>query len=322
MPKQLKKESPMLQRGWMVSLVVAAALAAGGAWLWWSGQAQPSGDGNAAGAGGWSMIRSGVGATDGAAGGADGAPAALMTASQVRQRLFKEGSFQGTEPHGDWCARGEALQPCAGLRSRFEYYLLAIGEVPIESIRVLVADEAQRELGDTLASQVMSLYDKYMDVRRYQPRNQFQQDQLHTWMPVLAELRSYRRQVLGAEWAQAFYADEEAKFEQLHTQIQSGLPPPPDPGGPVPQMAPGKDPAAVHAERVARYGEEAAQRLAKVDAEWADWQRRLAAARQTWDSLQANNALSDVQRRQQMSAYVQQHFKDDEHLRVQALLKL
>ena len=54
----------------------------------------------------------------------------------------------------------------------------------------------------------------------------------------------------------------------------------------------------------------------------ADWQRRLADARREWDSLQGNNALSDLQRREQMNAYVQQHFKPDEHLRVQALLKL
>ena len=245
-----------------------------------------------------------------------------MSAAQVRNKLFKEGSFQGTEPHGDWCARGEALQPCAGLRSRFEYYLLAIGEVPMDAIRTLVADEAQRELGQALADQVMVIYDKYLEVRRYQPRNTFQQDQLHTWMPVLAELRAQRRQILGAEWAQAFYADEEGKFERMYAQIQSGMPPPPDPGGPVPQMAPGKDPAAVRAERVARYGEEAARRLDKVDEEWADWQRRLADARREWDGLQANNALSDVQRRQQMDSYVQQHFKPEEHLRVQALLKL
>ncbi len=315
----------MLKRGWMLTLLVAAVLAAAGGWLWWSGHDRDGADAGQAAADGWSMIKSGVGAAVGADT-SDTSDAqtggSAMTVAQVRHKLFKEGSFQGTEPHGDWCARGEALQPCSGLRSRFEYYLLAIGEVPMDAIRALVADEAQRDLGEALATQVMSMYDKYLEVRRYQPRNTFQQDQLHTWMPVLAELRAHRRQVLGAEWAQAFYGDDEAKFESLHAQIQSGLPPPPDPGAPVPQMAPGKDPAVVHAERVARYGEEAAQRLAKVDEEWADWQRRLADARREWDSLQGNNALSDLQRREQMNAYVQQHFKPDEHLRVQALLKL
>jgi lipase chaperone LimK len=311
----------MLKRGWMLAVLVAAVLAAAGAWMWGQGPNEDSDGTQGVAAEGWNMIRSGVGA-DGAS--ATHAPPSseTMSAAQVRNKLFKEGSFQGTEPHGDWCARGEALQPCAGLRSRFEYYLLAIGEVPMDAIRTLVADEAQRELGQALADQVMVIYDKYLEVRRYQPRNTFQQDQLHTWMPVLAELRAQRRQILGAEWAQAFYADEEGKFERMYAQIQSGMPPPPDPGGPVPQMAPGKDPAAVRAERVARYGEEAARRLDKVDEEWADWQRRLADARREWDGLQANNALSDVQRRQQMDSYVQEHFKPEEHLRVQALLKL
>lgn len=310
----------MLQRGWMVAAAVGVVLTAGAGWAWLQDRAGQ--DAASAQAGdGWGMIRSGVG-TDGQAAADGNAQGAALSAAQVRHKLFKEGSFAGTEPHGEWCARGENLQPCAGLRGRFEYYLLAIGEVPLAAIRTLVTDEAERDLGPKLAAEVMGIWDRYLQVRGYKPRATFQQDQLHTWMPVLSELRAQRRQILGAEWAQAFYADEEANFERMYAQIQSGMPPPPDPGEPVPQMAPGKDPAAVHAERVARYGPEAAARLAKVDEEWADWERRLSAARKEWDRLQASAGLSDVQRRQQMAGYVEQHFKHEEHLRVQALLKL
>ena len=131
-----------------------------------------------------------------------------------------------------------------------------------------------------------------------------------------------RRQILGEDWAKAFYADDEAKFQQFMAQVESGQPPAPDPGEPVPQMAPGKDPAAVHAERVARYGQAAADRLSKADEEWADWERRLASARSEWERLKASGQLSDLQRKQDMDAYINANFKPDEHLRVRALLHL
>ena len=71
-----------------------------------------------------------------------------------------------------------------------------------------------------------------------------------------------RRQILSEDWARAFYADDEARFKQLMAQVESGQPPAIDHGEPVPQMAPGKDPAAVHAERADR--EAKADQAAKI----------------------------------------------------------
>lgn len=296
----------------------ALALLAGGGLLWRAGPL-PTGAGGARGADGWAMITPGAPADTEV-----GAPGrvAPLSAEQVRQRLFRQGSLAGTEAAGDWCVSQSQLQPCAGLHHRFEYYILGLGEVTADELRVLVADEAQRAHGPVLAGQIVALWDRYWQLRGHAWRHRFDQNDRSTWLPVFEERRLVRRQILGAEWAAAFYADEETRFQAHYAQLESGLPPPPDPGEPVPQMAPGKDPAAVHAERVARYGEAAAQRLAKADDEWADWQRRLAAARQEWQHLQAAAHLSDAQRRQEMARYVDQHFKSDEHLRVQALLKL
>ncbi|MFN3888484.1 MAG: lipase secretion chaperone [Aquabacterium sp.] len=296
----------------------ALALLAGGGLLWRAGPL-PTGAGGARGADGWAMITPGAPADTEV-----GAPGrvAPLSAEQVRQRLFRQGSLAGTEAAGDWCVSQSQLQPCAGLRHRFEYYILGLGEVTADELRVLVADEVQRAHGPVLAGQIVALWDRYWQLRGHAWRHRFDQNDRSTWLPVFEERRLVRRQILGAEWAAAFYADEETRFQAHYAQLESGLPPPPDPGEPVPQMAPGKDPAAVHAERVARYGEAAAQRLAKADDEWADWQRRLAAARQEWQHLQAAAHLSDAQRRQEMARYVDQHFKSDEHLRVQALLKL
>ncbi|WP_290869707.1 lipase secretion chaperone, partial [Aquabacterium sp.] len=227
-----------------------------------------------------------------------------------------------SRPAGDWCVAAGRLKPCAALRQRFEYFILGLGEVTIEDIRGLVADEAARVHGKDLSAEIMAIWDKYWSLRTHDWRNRFDQNDRSTWLAVFDEQRQVRRQILGGDWAQAFFADDEAHFKAYHAQLESGAPPSPDPGEPVPQMAPGKDPAAVHAERVARYGEAAAQRLAKADEEWADWERRLAAARLEWQRLQDSPQLSATQRQQDMAAYVGAHFKPDEHLRVQALLKL
>lgn len=309
----------MQMRGWMVAGAVVLAL--GGAAAWFAKGGLP-GVGQSADQGGkasgWDMI--------GAIPGDDGVqrPNAVqaLTPEQVRHRLFKEGSFAGTEPAGDWCVVSARLTPCGELRKRFEYYILGLGEVTIEDIKALVADEARRAHGDQMAADIMAIWDKYWQLRTYAWRNKFEQSDRSSWMPVFEEQRSVRRQILGPEWAKAFFEADEANFKQYYAQLESGLPPPPDPGEPVPQMAPGKDPAAVHAERVARYGQAAADRLAKADEEWADWERRLAGARAEWERLKASPNLSDAQRKQDMQAYINANFKPDEHLRVQALLHL
>ena len=309
----------MQMQAWKWAGVAALVLGAvGAAWvgLERAGAARDRATGSTAE--GWSMIRPGVGQGDASQPGNQPS----LSAEQVRQKLFREGSFQGTEPNGDWCVAAGKLSPCNGLRRRFEYYLLGMGEVTVADIRTLVNEEARRANGEEMGDAIMSLWDKYWRLRTHEWRNVFVQSDRNTWMPAFEEQRMVRRQILGEDWARAFFDDEEAKFKQYVAQVESGQPPPPDPGEPVPQMAPGKDPAAVHAERVARYGQDAANRLAKADEEWADWERRLAAARVEWERLKASQNLSDVQRKQDMQAYVNANFKSDEHLRVKALLNL
>lgn len=308
----------MQMRGWKVAGGLALVLAAAAAWMVHTGSVDSPAGRGASGASGWSMISPTADAPDRAG----SAPLVALTPDQVRTRLFKEGSFAGTEPSGDWCVVSGKLSPCLGLRKRFEYYILGLGEVSIADIRALVADEALKALGEPLASQIMTIWDKYWQLRTYAWRNKFDQSDRSTWMPVFEEQKAVRRQILGADWAKAFFDQDEQHFKQYYEQLESGQPPPPDPGEPVPQMAPGKDPAAVRAERVARYGEAAADRLAKADEEWADWERRLAGARAEWDRLKGSPNLSDAQRKQDMQAYINNNFKPDEHLRVQALLHL
>ena len=304
-------------RGWWWAGGVAVVLGVSALWLTHRG-ADGGGGAGAPEQGGWHMI----GSTSEAAPQAEPGLATAMTPEQVRNRLFKAGSFAGTVPSGDWCVSAAKLLPCPDLRKRFEYYILGLGEVSIDDIKALVADEARKAHGEQLANEIMAIWDKYWQVRTYAYRNKFDQSDRSTWLAVFDEQKQVRRQILGAEWAQAFFDQDEQNFKQYYAQLESGQPPPPDPGEPVPQMAPGKDPAAVHAERVARYGQAAADRLAKVDEEWADWERRLTGARTEWDRLKGAANLSDTQRRQEMQAYIDANFKPEEHVRVQALLHL
>ncbi|MDI1260674.1 lipase secretion chaperone [Aquabacterium sp.] len=309
-----------MRKTWIVG--VAATLVVGGAWLLWQQGAVTPPNGSSPlhteSESTWRIAD---------AGRALGLVAAKSTPTarspdEVRKRLFKDGSFAGTEAAGNWCIADKKLKPCGELRSRFEYYVLGLGEVTIEEIRGLIQDEAQRENGAQLAGEIMAIWDKYWQVRTYEWRNKFVQSDRATWMPVFEEQRSVRRQVLGAPWAEAFFKDDEKHFENYYAQLESGQAPPPDPGEPVPQMAPGKDPTAVHAERVARYGEAAADRLAKADEEWAQWEARLSGAQREWERLQKASNLSDAQRKAEIVSYVKSNFTPDEQLRVQALLRI
>jgi lipase chaperone LimK len=312
----------MQVRGMRAAGLLVAVIGAGSLVLWQRAPdvgEQVMGRSVAQGSKGWHLLGGGKEATTG------GAPssASLRTPDQTRLRLFKEGSFAGTEPAGSWCvADDKKLRPCADLRSRFEYYVLGLGEVTIEEIQGLIQDEARRDNGDQLAGEIMAVWDKYWQVRTYGWRNKFVQNDRATWMPVFEEQRSVRRQILGAAWAEAFFKGDEQHFLDYHAQLDSGQPPSPDPGEAVPQMGPGKDADAVRAERVARYGEAAADRLAKADEDWAQWQTRLSGAQREWNRLQQADNLSDAQRRAELASYVKANFPPDEQLRVQALLRI
>lgn len=316
-----QKVLAMQMQGWMKSAAVMLVVAV----LGYLAFGRPGGlagltgmAGQGAGQGGWGMIR-----PDAAEAPAPTEAASqALTAEQARARLFQQGSFKGTEPAGNWCVGAGQLTPCAELRTRFEYYFLGLGEVSVQDLRTLVEDEARRAHGEALAAAIMAVWDRYWQLRSHAWRSVFVQSDPGTWRPAFEEQRMVRRQILGEDWARAFYADDEVRFKQLMAQVESGQPPAIDPGEPVPQMAPGKDPAAVHAERVARYGQAAADRLAKADAEWADWERRLAAARSEWERLKASPQLSELQRKQDMDGHIQAHFQPDEHARVRALLHL
>lgn len=243
--------------------------------------------------------------------------------ARARAALLAHPSFRGTTPNGEWCVRQETrLQPCEGLRWRFEYYLLGGGLLPNDEIAVIVADEARKAHGDKLAGQIMAIWQRYIALRDHGWRHPFKQDELDTWMPVLAERHAARRQLLGPDWADAFFKEDEAAFKALHARLAAGTAPPRDMGDPVPEPGHGMNAAQAQAIRRSLYGEEAAERLAQVDQDWAAWESKLAAAREEQARLAHAAELSDTQRQQAMLNHIAQHFGPDEQLRARTLLKL
>lgn len=310
----MKRAMPV-QRKWVAAAVLGSVAAIG----WWTTSHVFDGSG--------ALLPGLHGAAPSLFGAApDDAASANATAAsseQIRHRLFDRGSLAGTELAGNWCVTdAHQLHACSGLRERFESYLLGLGEASPDELRSLVHDDARRDLGATLGAAVMSVWDRYWQLRTYAWRNRIDPDDRRTWLAVLDEQHRVREQLLGADWATAFFADEEARTRADHARLEANQPAPADPGDPVPQMGAGQDPSAVQAARVARYGEAGAARLAQVDADWAAWSRRLDTAREQWGQLQQAANLSDLQRQAAMRDYVQGHFSASEQRRVSALLNL
>lgn len=305
-------------RTW-IALAIALVLG-GGAWVGHQVYRQHEAGNFATGeSASWSLMGAGKGASADSSGTGLSGP---RSPAAVRDRLFKHGSFTGTELDGSWSVVDGRLVPSLTLRNRFENYLLGLGEVTLQEIRGLVEDDARRDVGDKLAAEILVVWDKYMQLREFPFQQQFKQNDRATWSPFFDELRMVRRQVLGKVWADAFFTEEEAQFQQYLAQLETGRPAPTDPGAPVPQVTAGKDPAAVHAERVALYGEAATQRLEQADAEWADWERRFAGGKAEWERLRKAPELSAAQRQEAINRYIQSNFQDDEAVRARALLDL
>lgn len=313
-----------VQARWAVAAVAAAVLG-GAAWL--STRVYRADEGvSAAPTAGGTLSLMGAGAEQAAARAAQAAPgpAAPRTPAQVRERLFKQGSFQGTEPDGDCVVDAQGrLQPDLALRRRFEYYLLAQGEVTLAEIRSLIAEDACAGRSPDVVAEMLAVFDKYWQLRTYTPRHAFNTNERSTWMPAFEEQKAVRRQMLGPQWADAFFRDDEAYFLNFIDQVDGKAPTQAEQYGPVPQMGPGKDPAAVFEERKKRYGEDAARRLSRADDDWAAWEKRFAGAQAEWERIGNAAELSPPQRKAAMDRYVAEHFKsDEEQRRVRALLNL
>lgn len=248
----------------------------------------------------------------------------------LRARLAQS-SLRGAAIDGElsFDAQGRLIAD-SGLRRLFDHFLSLSGEFSFADIRRLIEDAVRTRHGDTAADQAMSWFERYAALLRAVDAAAFPADPL-----ARAEaLRALRRQHLGEAAAQAMFGSEDialdlalARRGVLHaddlpvderTRLLATL----DDTQPLELREVRLDSAAAelaeqqtrqfdalaadaatrHAERAALWGEEAAQRLAQLDAERADWDARVAHYLTARDTLGTDPQALDTWLRDNFSA--------------------
>ncbi|HEY0859015.1 MAG TPA: hypothetical protein VGE16_18255 [Albitalea sp.] len=219
--------------------------------------------------------------------------------------MVEHSSLRGAELDGAWEAGADGqLQPTIALRRRFDQLLSLLGEATLEELQGFIAVDVENLAGADAARRVLDLWQRYVMLQQHAFRSQPDLRDRRTWAPALAERQQVRRQLLGADVAAAFYAEDE---QQLQALIQG---------------QPAVAPSSVHTVDRAQLAPDALDRLQKEEAAWADWERRLADARRELAALDAQAQLSPLQRGEAMDRFIAQHFDSGEATRVRALLQL
>jgi hypothetical protein len=224
--------------------------------------------------------------------------------------MKQRSSLRGAELDGDWSrldAHGQ-LVPALALRRRFDQLLTLQGEASIEQLQGFMADDVRALHGPAHAEQVLALWHRYLELLRYRFSSQIVPADRHSWAAALAERQPVRQRLLGVGWAKAFYEDEEAAMRRAG----QGLPALSAASGPVVILPSGLDASTLDAA--------ARERLAAEQAAWAEWERRLALARQQWQRLQNAPELSEVQRHDEFERWLPTQFDAAQARRVRALV--
>ncbi len=281
--------------------------------------------------------------------GGPGAVAAAQTeafdvAAAARQRVMKvwqTGSLRGSEVGGDWGRWVEhVLQPGASLRRRFDYLLTTLGEVDHTDLRYWVEHQVTTDIDAAAASQVLTVWDRYIRLQQHRFSEGLNPKDERSWQAALAERSRVRVQILGADWAKAFYADEEQSFAEftqrrfapkaVNDALPAGAASPAslDSGADASLLVPpplaslsADDQRQLQQRRTAQFGAEAAERLRAEDLAWAAWEQRLGEARQQMQSIARAPELSALQRSQAQDAWLRERFSGSELLRAQAMLR-
>lgn len=264
-------------------------------------------------------------------------------------------SLRDTTPDGDLAtdAAGHFV-PTASALALFDYFLSATGEEPLDAIRARIAGEIRRRLADPAAGEAEALLERYLayreDARRLTAEGQAPADLERR----LQWIRELRRKHFGPEVAEALFGDEERATElalaRRRVATDASLSPDErerrlealDADQPedvrearrlARSMAASKEEvdalrargasdAEVWSARERRFGPDAADRLAALDAKRTDWQRRYDAYRGERDALVATPevaALAAEEREARVEALRAERFDETERIRVRAL---
>ena len=274
----------------LLALALAAAGAVGGVWLLWPAGVSPAGADTVASS-------SAAGGTAPSAQRSE--PDAAREPIRFERWMGAHSSLRGADLDGAWDVDAQGrLRPTIALRRRFDQLLGLLGEATLEQIGAFIEHDVRELAGADAAQGVIDVWQRYLALQRHHFQSPVSLQDRSTWAPAFAERQQLRRQILGLELAQAFYADEERQFAALL------------------QGAPAA--GATTAIDRSQLGPEALARLQREDAAWADWERRLAGARA---ELSAAKDLSEAQRREAIDRLLAR-FDASEAVRVKALLHL
>jgi lipase chaperone LimK len=232
-------------------------------------------------------------------------PGQALAAGSAAPPSLANTSLAGTQPDGDWAvdAQGQ-FKANRALRQRFDYYLSLIGEMPLADIHALVLQAAKQNLKEPALGQVMALWGRYVQLQQHAWKHAVDLRQSVSWSAALSERQIVRRQMLGADVAQAFYADEERELQEMVARLNSGQ------RSAISSPEPAQ--SALHPQ--------ASQREAEVQAQWQQWDQRIAAARQKIQAITQAPELSALQRQQSIEQYISSQFQGAELVRARSLL--
>jgi len=251
-------------------------------------------------------------------------------------------SLQGTRPDGRLHAGDAELVLSAELVRRFDYWLTAHGEKPLVAIRADIQSDLARELNPASSDRGLRLFDAYVayksELARLQPEpsGRMDADALGRQLQAIRTLRSRhfaadevvalfggsdadddhalsrlriaqdpslteaaRRQRLQQLSAQRSPEQRAAETEPvLHLAVSDAV---------AEARARGADAAEVRSIRTRMVGADAAERLARVDADQAAWQSRV----QVYLALRQSQSA-------EAAAHKSTHFSPTEQLRLGA----
>lgn len=123
-----------------------------------------------------------------------------------------------------WSVLGGKLTPTHALRDRFDSYLPLGQGVTMVEARATIEQDAQADLGEVNARQVLGIWDRYARVQSYDWQRPFNPTEPKGWQATLNEQHQVRRQLLGAEWAEAFFGEDEAAFQRRIASLVAARP--------------------------------------------------------------------------------------------------
>ena len=263
-------------------------------------------------------------------------------------------SLQGTDVDGDlrMDKRGH-LNISRNTRLLFDYFLSTHGEQTDAAIRDDILDEIHRRLDGPAVSEATELLDRYLAYRDEAKRRFLSGGPAATREEALIEVMELRREIFGPHVANALFGDSEhralvalerdaiqadgtrspaAKAQSLRaieatlpahmqkTQVEARSPVSVE--RQVNQLrAQGANPEAIHLYRSRHFGQDGADRLAKLDAQRAEWTKRITGFRRELAELQRELGNGQAYETAK-EALLQERFGESEQRRVRALQRI